>query len=84
MAASLGDVAYTTDQTDVWVVLEISGPETSAALERLCPLDLGLFEDGTAARTVMEHMGAMIVQLSADRFLLLSASRKRVGSDAQR
>ena len=27
-----------------------------------------------SARTVMEHMGAMIVHLSGDRFLLLSAS----------
>ncbi len=70
----LGGAGYTTDQTDVWVVLEVNGPQTLAALERLCPLDLYSFPDGGAGRTVMEHMGAMVVRLGADRFLLLSAS----------
>ena len=72
--AKLNGTGYTTDQTDVWVVLEISGPDTRAALERLCPLDFSRFPDGGSGRTVMEHMGAMIVRLSEDRFLLLSAS----------
>lgn len=72
--AKIGEAGYTTDQTDVWVALEISGPDTLAALERLCPLDVARFAEGGSARTVMEHMGAMIVHLSGDRFLLLSAS----------
>lgn len=72
--AKLGGAGYTTDQTDAWVILEISGPATLAALERLCPLDAaGMPIDG-AARTVMEHMGAMIIRRAPDRFLLLSAS----------
>ena len=68
--------AYTTDQTDVWLVLELSGPDTLAALERLCPLDLdaAAFPVGAAARTVMEHMGGLIVRLGPDRFWLMSAS----------
>ena len=72
----LKGAGYTTDQTDVWVVFEISGPETHAALERMCPVDLNphVFPNGASARTVMEHMGAMIVRLEADRFLLMSAS----------
>ncbi len=67
---------YTTDQTDVWVALSISGPDTLAALARLCPLNLdpGAFPDGASARTAMEHMGAIILRLGDDRFLLLSAS----------
>lgn len=66
---------YTTDQTDVWVVLEISGPDTLAALERLCPFDLDprAFPVNAAARTVFEHMGAMIVRLEHEHFLLMSA-----------
>ncbi len=74
--AALAGAGYTTDQTDAWVALEVSGPDTPAALERLCPLDLqpDAFPEGAAARTVMEHMGAMILRLGADRFLLLSAS----------
>ena len=71
----LEGAGYTTDQTDVWVALEVSGPETLAALERLCPLDLSeaAFPVDGAARTVMEHMGAIIVRLEVERFLLLSA-----------
>ncbi|MEM9344402.1 MAG: sarcosine oxidase subunit gamma family protein [Pseudomonadota bacterium] len=66
---------YTTDQTDVWVVLEVEGPYVRDGLERICPLDLHPeeFSIGSAARTVMEHMGAMIVRTGTDRFLLLSA-----------
>ena len=70
----LDHAGYTTDQTDVWVALEISGPDTLSALERLCPLDASQFPTGAAARTVMEHMGALILRLDEDRFLLLSAS----------
>lgn len=70
----LGGAGYVTDQTDVWVVLDIDGPQTLAALERLCPLDLSGFGDGGSARTVMEHMGAIILRLGSDRFWLISAS----------
>ena len=74
--SALGGAGYTTDQTDVWVVIEVSGRGTLRALERLCPLDLDerAFPVDVAARTVMEHMGAMIVRLGPDRFLLMSAS----------
>ncbi len=72
--SKLGGTGYTTDQTDAWVILEVSGPKTLDALERLCPLDVSHFPDGGAGRTVMEHMGAMVIRLGADRFLLLSAS----------
>ena len=70
----LGTAGYTTDQTDVWAVLELSGPATLAALERLCPLDAAAMPRNGAARTVMEHMGAMIIRLGPDRFQVLSAS----------
>ena len=72
--AKLKGAGYTTDQTDVWVALQISGPDTVAALERLCPLDTATMAENASARTVMEHMGALIIRLGPDRFLLLSAS----------
>ncbi len=73
--ARLNGAGYTTDQTDAWIVLELSGPETLPALERICPLDLNtsVFPTGACARTVMEHMGAIILRLDDDRVLLLSA-----------
>ncbi len=72
--SKLDGAGYTTEQTDVWLVLEIAGPETLAALERLCPMDLRGVPDGTATRTVMEHMGALVLRHSAERFWLLTAS----------
>jgi len=73
---ALNGACYTTNQTDAWVVLAISGSGVRTALERLCPLDLhpDAFAVNTAQRTVMEHMGAMIVRTNDDQFLLMSAS----------
>ena len=72
----LGGAGYTTNQTDAWVCLEVSGPQTLLALERICPtdLDLDVFPTGASARTHMEHLGALIIRLGAERFLLCSAS----------
>lgn len=72
--AKLGNTGYTTDQTDAWVILEVSGPDTLAALERLCPLDVNTFEVGGSGRTMMEHMGALIVRTGPQAFWLMSAS----------
>lgn len=76
VAARLKGTAYTTDQTDVWTSLELSGPKARAVLERICPIDLhaDAFAVNDAARTVMEHLGTIIVRTDADTFLLLSAS----------
>jgi len=75
-AEQLGGAAYTTDQTDVWVALGLSGPKARRALERICMLDLhpNAFAVDDAARTVMEHLGVLILRTGADDYLLLSAS----------
>ena len=76
VAKRIGDVAYLTDQTDVWCGLEVSGPRARTALERICPIDIhaDAFAVGDAARTVMEHLGTIIIRREQDSFLLLSAS----------
>lgn len=76
VAARTGQAAYLTDQTDNWCALTIDGPIARAALERMCSLDLhkDAFALNAAARTVMEHLGVLIVRTGADAFLLLSAS----------
>ncbi len=76
VAGKIRDAAYTTDQTDVWVGLVISGPRARAALERICPLDLdpGIFATNDVARTNMEHLGTLIVRVCEDTFLMMSAS----------
>ena len=67
---------YLTDQTDVWTGLEISAAGALAALERICPIDLHplSFAIDDAARTVMEHLGVLIIRTGEDQYLLLSAS----------
>lgn len=74
--AKLAGTCYTTDQTHAMAVLEISGPLTLAALERICPLDLheSRFPENCCGRTLMEHMSATIIRLGAGRYLLLAAS----------
>ena len=76
VAGKLKGAAYTTDQTDVWTGLEISGPNVRTALERICPIDLhpDSFAEGDAARTVMEHLGTLILRTGPETFLLMSAS----------
>lgn len=76
VAAKLNGAAYTTDQTDAWCALELSGPLARPALERICMVDLhpDAFAVNAIARTVMEHMGAIIARTGEDTYLLLSAS----------
>lgn len=74
VATALRGKGYTTLQTDGWVMLELSGPNTLAALERLCPIDCASLPVGGSARSVIEHVGAILLRLGPDRFLALSAS----------
>ncbi|UXX82710.1 sarcosine oxidase subunit gamma [Roseovarius pelagicus] len=76
IAKKLKGAAYTTDQTDVWCALEISGSGSRTALERICLLDLhpDAFKVNAIARTVMEHLGVIIARTGDDTYLLLSAS----------
>lgn len=71
--AKLAGAAYTTNQTDAWAVLSLSGVGVDRALERICPLDLAGLKPGSAARTVMEHMGVVILR-SEDATVLMSAA----------
>ena len=62
--SKLDDAGYTTDQTDGWIVLELTGPSALTALERLSPVDLSqaAFPIDATARTMMEHLGALIIR----------------------
>ena len=76
VSGAVAGAGYVTDQSDNWVTLRLEGPLVLPALERICPLDLdpAAFAVGSVARTVMEHLGAIILREGPDRFLLLSAS----------
>lgn len=74
--AALKGAAYSTDQTDNWVALEIDGSGARTALERICPIDLAsdVFKVGDFARTTMEHLGSLIIRTGNNQVLLMSAS----------
>jgi len=76
VAAKLKGAAYTTDQTDAWCILELTGPRARDVLERICPIDLHplAFSVGALARTIMEHMGSIVLRSGEDTYLLMSAS----------
>lgn len=76
VATALGAAAYVVDQSDAWVTVRVKGETVCDALERICPLDLHPvnFAVGQAKRTVMEHMNALLIRVSLDEFLCMSAS----------
>jgi sarcosine oxidase subunit gamma len=76
VSRALKGAAYTTDQTDVWVALEISGPKARDALGRICPIDLHdhAFAVMDVARTTMEHLGVIILRTDEECWRLFSAS----------
>ena len=53
-----------TDQSDSWVILALSGPQSGQTLARICPIDCSVsaMPIGTTARTSMEHLGAIITR----------------------
>ena len=73
---ALGEAFYTTEQTDAWCALRLEGAGCRKVLERLIPLDVadGAFPVGAAHRTVMEHLGTLLIRESDAGYLLLSAS----------
>lgn len=73
---ALGTAGYYTELSDNWVILRLSGPLATAALERICPIDLhpDVLPAGSFARTSMEHLGAIVMRECDDQFLLLSPS----------
>ncbi|MFK7853053.1 MAG: sarcosine oxidase subunit gamma [Granulosicoccus sp.] len=71
---TLGNAAYLTDQSDGWVIVEIAGPLSRAALERICPIDLAEdnFTEHDVARTSMEHLSVIIERIGLSCFRLYS------------
>jgi sarcosine oxidase subunit gamma len=53
-----------TDQSDSWVILALSGPQSRQTLARICPINCGALAMpiGTTARTNMEHLGTIITR----------------------
>lgn len=62
LKSALGDAVSVTEQTDAWVIFDLSGPDLTPLLERLTNLDLVPQPVGFAARTVIDHLGLYLIK----------------------
>ncbi|MEM8987082.1 MAG: sarcosine oxidase subunit gamma [Pseudomonadota bacterium] len=74
LTEKVGDAGYVTDQSDSWAKLCLKGHLARQALSRLCMIDLHpkQFADGAVARTVMEHIGVILLKETDDSFVLFT------------
>lgn len=70
---TIGTHAALSDQSDAWVRLILAGPMARAVLARLVPLDLSpaACPPGSARRTLLGHMPALILHRGGDAFEIL-------------
>ena len=68
------DTAYLSDQSDSWVMLHLSGENARPALARICPIDLhpAVFGPGSVTRTLMEHLGVIIICEAENTYTLMA------------
>lgn len=71
--ASVARLAATTDQSDGWTVMELSGADAREVLVRLVPADIRPSEFGVGAtmRTAVQHMAASITRVAEGAYLVL-------------
>ncbi len=62
LKAKLGETASVTEQTDAWVVFELTAPDLAPVLERLCNVDFAVVSIAHATRTVIEHLGVYLIK----------------------
>lgn len=76
VASAVAGLAATTDQSDGWAGLTLTGSDAAAVLARLCPLDTdpGVFAAGATARTEVAHMMASVTPVATGFRLLVLRS----------
>lgn len=80
LKTTLGDTASVTEQTDGWVRFDLTGSDVVALLERLCPVPSRRMQTGAATRTILEHMGCLVICRAAGHHFSLMAPRSFAGS----
>ena len=76
---ALGDAASVTEQTDGWARFDLFG-DCLALLERLTPLDVEAMETGAVSRTVIEHLGCLLICREAPGRWSVLGPRSAAGS----
>jgi sarcosine oxidase subunit gamma len=76
-APDLAGLAATTDQSDGWVALSLTGTAAADVLARLVPLDLRAMAVGRAARSALGHMPLILWREEAGFILMTFRSMAR-------
>jgi len=63
----LRDTASVTQQTDGWARFDVEGVRIADVFERLCALDMRRMQTGEATRTLIEHLGCLVICREAVR-----------------
>ncbi len=69
-----GSTASVTEQTDAWCAVSLSGSGCQELFMRLCPIDIASFDDRSATRTTIEHMGCFVIRTRQDYLVLIPRS----------
>ena len=77
--AAFGDEASVTEQTDGWARFDLSG-DCLPLLERLTPLDTAAMVSGSVSRTVIEHLGCLLICREAPGRWSVLGPRSAAGS----
>ena len=80
LKAAHGDRASVTDQTDAWVRFDIAAADTAPLMERLYMLDTRRMAEGSGSRSVIEHLGCLVIIREAGRRLSILGPRSSAGS----
>lgn len=80
LTSAVGAAASVTDQTDAWVCFDIEATDASALFERLCPLDTRRMDQRSGSRSVIEHIGCLIVCRDRNHRFSVFGPRSSAGS----
>ncbi|MCP1337846.1 sarcosine oxidase subunit gamma [Futiania mangrovi] len=70
--AAVGGSASVTDQSDAWAAFDVEGKTVAEMLARLCNLDAARMPAHAASRTLVEHLGCVVLcEVPARRYLVL-------------
>lgn len=74
LKAAVGASGSVTEQSDGWTCFAIEGPGVTALLERLSMLDTAQAQTGFAARSVVHHIGCVVIcDVPGQRWRILGA-----------
>lgn len=80
LAERLAGRASVTDQTDAWVCFDLEADQATAILMRLTMLDVAAMQPGQGARSLIEHLGCLLICREAGRRFTLLGPRSSAGS----